>query len=108
MTAMTALNADCFFGIVLSHQKQVNFADVVKLRNDIQKTYPEIVVNLSGYAVREATILYSSFFQLNDDNILKIAPSARPIDLDFVKQEFSEEIPIEIIDRVDNYVRQNI
>ena len=105
MTAMTALSADCFFGIVLSHHNQVNFAHVVKLRNAIQNKYPKIVVNLSGYAVREATTLYSSLFQLDDDNILR---RTRVIDLDFVKQEFSEEIPIDIINEVDDYVGKNI
>ena len=104
----TVLNADCFFGIVLSHTTEYPFEKLVSLRDRIQATYNEIIIDISRAAVKEATSYYPSYFSFDGSVVKKKTDTQRQLGFDFVEREFSREVPISILKKIDKYVSTQI
>ena len=104
----TVLNADCFFGIVLSHIDRITIDKLIEIRDDIQANNSHIVINLSGPAIHQATTYYPSFFKLVDSNIIcRGSRLNAQHSLQFIKKEFSNEVSGSVLEQVDKLVSES-
>ena len=104
----TVLTADCFFGIVLSHTTEYSFENLVSLRDRIQETYNEVIIDISRAAVKEATSYYPSYFSFDGSVVKKKTDTHGRLGFAFVEREFSREVPISILRKIDEFVSGQI
>ncbi|MCY3018650.1 MAG: hypothetical protein NTW87_06425 [Planctomycetota bacterium] len=97
------IDADCFLAILLSHTETLTIREATKLRSEIEAENMDVVVDLSGQAIRRATGYYPTLFQFQDKQIRRAPGFPASARSEFVIEEFSREVPRSLLERLDQH-----